>query len=397
MYSSMKKLWFLIAAAAIVAGCDTGGRGGEEGSTLKRLPYGRAELVSAGNEAAGTDRYLLTMWSGDMSVASGDDFGGAGISLSLEIIGRAVEDGAVPTGTYAFSTTSSEAGTIVASERSMLNVITAGSYGGSKARITGGEVTVTRFNDRYEVAGELTDAAKRCLEFSFFGSLSLTGGPAVVDFEDVALLPESGGYSDILWGRELAGDNGEGKSYHGILYSAAGASFGSLYGLDGGYEYWGGFAFSSNYCLEDVADYSEQFSAAASDSGTFAVGYAFGPWSGEYGDPTIVFENPVTLVSVDVANDNKTYSYCRAMPKLDGGEDIWIRLTATGYRDGEAVQAVNIPLAEGADVVSDWTKVDLSLLGEVDKVVFTMSSNDANEYGMLAPAYFCIDNLVIAQ
>ncbi len=396
MYSSMKRLWILIAAAAIVAGCDTSGRGGGEGSTLKRLSYGRAELVSAGNEAAGTDRYLLTMWSGDMSVASGDDFGGAGISLSLEVIGRAAGDG-IPTGTYTFSATSSEAGTIVSSERSILNVITAGSYGGNKARITGGEVTVTRFNDRYEVAGEVTDAAKRCLEFSFFGNLSLTGGTALIDFEDVELLAESGGYSDILWGRELAEDNGDGKSYYGILYSAAGASFGSLYGLDGGYEYWGGFAFSSNYCLEDVADYSEQFSAAAFGSGTFAVGYAFGPWNGEYGDPTIAFEKPVTLVSVDVANDNKTYSYCRAMPKLDGGDDIWIRLTATGYRAGEAVQSVNIPLAEGGDVVADWTKVDLSSLGKIDKLVFTMSSNDANDYGMLAPAYFCIDNLVIAQ
>lgn len=397
MYSSMKRLWILIAAAAIVAGCDTSNRGGGDVSTLKRLSYGRAELVSAGNEAAGTDRYLLTMWSGNMSVASGDDFGKADISLSLEIIGRTTKDGTVPTGTYTFSSTSSEAGTIVASERSMLNVITEGSYGGNKARITGGEVTVTRFNDRYEVAGEVTDAGKRRLEFSFFGALSLKGGPTLIDFEDVELLAESGDYSDILWGRELAEDNGEGKSYYGILYSAAGASFGSLYGLGGGYEYWGGFAFSSNYCMEEVADYSEQFSAAASDSGTFAVGYAFGPWNGEYGDPTIVFEKPVTLVSVDVANDNKTYSYCKAMPKLDSGEDIWVRLTATGYLAGEVVQAVNMPLVEGTDVVSDWTKVDLSSLGQIDKLVFTMSSNDANDYGMLAPAYFCIDNLVIAQ
>ncbi len=43
-------------------------------------------------------------------------------------------------------------------------------------------------------------------------------------------------------------------------------------------------------------------------------------------------------------------------------------------------------------ILNDWTYVDLTSLGEVDSLVFTLSSTDVGSYGMNTPASFCIDN-----
>lgn len=47
------------------------------------------------------------------------------------------------------------------------------------------------------------------------------------------------------------------------------------------------------------------------------------------------------------------------------------------------------------DIVSSWEKVDLTPLGEVKYIVFTLESTDNNDYGMLTPAYFCLDKLTV--
>lgn len=47
------------------------------------------------------------------------------------------------------------------------------------------------------------------------------------------------------------------------------------------------------------------------------------------------------------------------------------------------------------DIVSSWEKVDLTPLGEVKYIVFTLESTDNNDYGMLTPTYFCLDKLTV--
>ena len=50
-------------------------------------------------------------------------------------------------------------------------------------------------------------------------------------------------------------------------------------------------------------------------------------------------------------------------------------------------------LAEGEQVLGTWAGFDLSPLGEVSRVVFSIESNDVGEYGLNVPAFFCIDNI----
>ena len=75
------------------------------------------------------------------------------------------------------------------------------------------------------------------------------------------------------------------------------------------------------------------------------------------------------------------------------GEGDYFTLTINAYLNGEAVNnEVKVDLAKGTSYIKDWTYVDLSSLGEVDVITFSLASSKFNDYGMTTPAYFCIDN-----
>jgi hypothetical protein len=48
-------------------------------------------------------------------------------------------------------------------------------------------------------------------------------------------------------------------------------------------------------------------------------------------------------------------------------------------------------------IVTAWQWVDLTSLGNVDSLKFTLSSSDVGTYGMNTPAYFCMDNFTTAN
>jgi len=43
-------------------------------------------------------------------------------------------------------------------------------------------------------------------------------------------------------------------------------------------------------------------------------------------------------------------------------------------------------------ILNEWIYVDLTVLGEVDSLQFSLTSSDTGAVGMNTPAYFCIDN-----
>ena len=47
------------------------------------------------------------------------------------------------------------------------------------------------------------------------------------------------------------------------------------------------------------------------------------------------------------------------------------------------------------NALNDWTFFDLSSLGEVEKVYFTLNSTDVGAYGMNTAAYFCMDKFQV--
>ncbi|OPZ95416.1 MAG: hypothetical protein BWY72_02124 [Bacteroidetes bacterium ADurb.Bin416] len=102
---------------------------------------------------------------------------------------------------------------------------------------------------------------------------------------------------------------------------------------------------------------------------------------------------------------NSTYTYLAIRDSNDGagfvrqfGEGDYFKVTITGLdMNGAVTDRVDCYLADfraGKQVVvKDWTKVDLSPLGNVKQLVFTFFSTDRGDWGMNTPAYACLDNI----
>lgn len=393
-------------ACAAIALAMSSCRIGDDTGTGIRENYKTLTTASANmlSEADGLRRYTVQL-SGPVQ-NTGSVYGKSAVTLSLELVTAAEGDASAIAGGEYTVAAEAAAGTIVASG-SYLSVSNDTSYGGNRSALSEGSVSVASFNGKYEFSGTVLDQSGRTLEFDFYGTMPVNtiGEPSQpeqesIDFEDAELSSSTGGYADILWGLEQATETDGVPTYSGLLYTSGRASFGSYYTESYGMGLWGGFAVSSNRDLEDLGmDYSNQFSVYAPEAGQFAIGYVYGEWGGEWATPTIVFSEPVTMVSASIANANKTYHYCMANQQVgpDGAtEPIWVDLVITGYdADGAELSRITVRLADGADVLANWQTFDLSALGAVSRAVFTIESNDTGDYGLNVPAYFCIDDIIL--
>ncbi len=85
-----------------------------------------------------------------------------------------------------------------------------------------------------------------------------------------------------------------------------------------------------------------------------------------------------------------------------GNDTDWFKLEIKGYSSGVLKnQAVDFYLADFRSsnnandyIIKDWTWVDLSGLGNVDSLLFNLSSSDAGQFGMNTPAFFAIDEVI---
>ncbi len=107
---------------------------------------------------------------------------------------------------------------------------------------------------------------------------------------------------------------------------------------------------------------------------------------------------------------NSTYAFLSmqdgdAFSKKFGGatgdDPDYFLLTIKGTRNGEVtLDSINFFLADYRFedntldyIIDEWTYVDLTSLGELDNLLFSLSSTDNGVYGMNTPAYFCVDKL----
>lgn len=74
-------------------------------------------------------------------------------------------------------------------------------------------------------------------------------------------------------------------------------------------------------------------------------------------------------------------------------DQFWFKVIVTGYLGQTEVGTVDCLLTDHGVTQSGWTKVDLSRLGQVDRLTFTIDSNDTGEWGVNAPAYFGLDEI----
>ena len=77
----------------------------------------------------------------------------------------------------------------------------------------------------------------------------------------------------------------------------------------------------------------------------------------------------------------------------------WFKLIITGFdARGNEAGKVEFYLADfrggRTTIVQEWTRVNLSPLGKVNRLEFTFASSDTGEWGINTPTYAAIDNII---
>jgi hypothetical protein len=206
---------------------------------------------------------------------------------------------------------------------------------------------------------------------------------------------------------------------------------GGMYGTSG---YWSGFIVGSN---GDSTDYGNQNSSSdewlSNQWGNMAgggirtgndgsvlkdengkvlteKGLPYLLANSSNGEPAITFDREYEAVGVYLNSHPWPYygnlygdTYARALNQ----EGDYFKVTVTGLKaDGEEAGKVEHLFAEYTAWLDapgngelhqsrDWEWVDLSPLGKVSSLKFTLTSTDAGAWGMNTSAYFCVDKLQV--
>lgn len=177
------------------------------------------------------------------------------------------------------------------------------------------------------------------------------------------------------------------------------------------YDYWDGWAISATTDITTpgfMNQYSSAAGAGANGSSTYALTYAFLEQRIQLtGDAAGA---PVNSMYVN----NNTYAYLNmlnggAPGKRFGGETgddpdfflLTIQGELNGVRTEEVVEfyLADYRFADNSQdyIVTDWTLVDLSSLGNVDHLILSLSSSDNGDFGMNTPAYVCVDDITTSD
>lgn len=151
----------------------------------------------------------------------------------------------------------------------------------------------------------------------------------------------------------------------------------------------------TNITDTEFKDYTDAYKSAA--GGAYA-GKNYVVWYADAWTPNVIKLKEATVVpGMYVCNNVYALSSMKDGDAIAGepfGAEDWLLLTIGGSLEGKAVNTtVEFYLGKGTNFVTNWTYVDLSKLGKVDELSFTMSGSRTGDYGLNTPSYFCIDNL----
>ncbi len=223
---------------------------------------------------------------------------------------------------------------------------------------------------------------------------------AAATFDDLALAPNS------YWN----GSDGSGGFTSGsVQFSNSFSDWG------GGSTSWSGFAYS-NVNDTTTSGYGNQYAAYTGTgfggSGNYAIGYVPLDWITYAPIPIVAtLQTPSTLETVKVSNTTYTaltmkngdgLGFSKKFGGESGNDPDWFKLTIAGKdTDGNVTGTVDFFLAdyrsENKYIHDTWQTVDLSSLGTVKALEFTLSSSDTGSFGMNTPGYFALDTLVIPE
>lgn len=186
-------------------------------------------------------------------------------------------------------------------------------------------------------------------------------------------------------------------------YTEQGVTISGYQGDYQGVSYWSGFAISgrteSTYETLTPDQYNAVTGKAYSGGNNFLV--VQGSYNPDYSPYCITFEKPMKVDGMYCTNSAYTYSSMTKGDSFAGDpftKEDWLSAYITCYdeNDNEIAEA-EVKLAEkdkeGADkYINSWKIVRINK-ENVKKITFSFAGSRSNEYGLLTPAYMCVDRL----
>jgi len=221
-----------------------------------------------------------------------------------------------------------------------------------------------------------------------------------VSGNDVTITVGTATFDDVTLGANgyWQGESGENDMYSG------GWLFYNYYMPE--YMFWGGFTASNHTDMTQSgleAQYTSASGGGYDGSTQYGVAYAMGVQC----DVHAADGQAHTVTGCYVTNNLWAYQNIHdgdatATPfgGPSGNDPDWFKLTATGKNaSGQTIGTAEIYLADyrfannDEDyVLNTWEWFDLSTLGAVHTISFSLSSSKNDAGGMVTPAYFCIEN-----
>ncbi len=237
---------------------------------------------------------------------------------------------------------------------------------------------------------------RRVALLSLFISSMTLGAPIkqatalpLVDFEDLGVPAES-----YYNGSDLAGG-----------FTSQGATFNNNYNAAWGS--WDGFA-ASTITDNTTPGYGNQYSAitGGGQGGSSTYGVSYPPYGSN-----ITFDGSVVVEGAYFTNTTYSFlsmesgdAYAKAFGGPTGDDPDFFKLAIEGIDEaGNSTGVVDFFLADfrfednSLDYIIDqWTYQDLSILGNVHELRFSLSSSDNGDWGMNTPGYFAMDSMTTA-
>lgn len=171
--------------------------------------------------------------------------------------------------------------------------------------------------------------------------------------------------------------------------------------------FWSGWVIS-NQTDTLTPGFMNQYSAITgggyNGSETYAITFASSPQA-------LILENEAKGAPVrELYVTNTTYAYfsmlegddfAKRFGGIDGNDPDFLLLTIKGFLNGEVSDSLDVYLADyrfednSEDyILKEWQQVDVSVLGAVDSLQFSLSSSDVGDFGINTPAYVAVDYVV---
>jgi hypothetical protein len=175
------------------------------------------------------------------------------------------------------------------------------------------------------------------------------------------------------------------------------------------FSFWSGWSISS-ITDNETPGFTNEFSAITGSGNNESTTYAVSFESGQ--NKLYLNEGPQIVEGIHITNSTYAYlsmldgdAFSKKFGGATGDDPDFFVLIIDGFLAGEAVDTtIEFYLADYRFddntqdfLIDEWTFVDLSILGEVDSIGFQLASSDVGEFGMNTPAYFCIDDVQLAE